>query len=381
MTHFGPGQRLGAGIPAQATGGEQLSLADLLHDELVVVGAGVEWFEERVRERLIGQSAVMDVLTEAYIGVLQAPAKRVRGSLTVIGHDMAGGDNEELAAHAAGIVEGIQATLLVMDDVSDRSPTRRGRPTAHVAIEAGLRRLGSSTEDLGAKAMDMAVNGAFGVQVLTQLLVGGLAVPAERRLMVGGLMNETLLDTGNGQMMDVFSTTGVPLSEAEILRVARDKTAYYTFDFPLAFGVLLASGDTRYLPLIKQYGENTGIAFQLADDVMGVFGDPKKMGKSAMSDLQEGKQTLLVFRALQLATDTQRSMLLAALGNPGITEAQFAACQEIIEQTGAREYVEALAREHSSRAHDVLAGVPETWKPGRVAQLHGLAQFVVARSA
>lgn len=359
---------------------EQRGLAAALGPDLALVQQGVTWFADELRDRLSGEPPITEMVLGAYTSILERGGKRVRGVLEVVGHDMYGGDNLQVASRAAGIVEGIQANLLVLDDVSDRSDTRRGGPTAHVMIERGLRELGASGE-LGVMAMDMAVNTSVGIHSEIQILLGELDVPPERALAAIKLVNDRLIRTGVGQIMDVFSTTGVPMSEEEILKIAKYKTAYYSFELPLKLGAILAGGDDEEFPRIRQYSEAAGLAFQLQDDVMGVFGDEATMGKSPMSDIMEGKQTLLMFRAKREATDAERRILVRALGNPDLTEEQFVACREILERTGARSHIEGLAQSYADQAQAAIVESPEFWKPSRVAQLQAVAAFVVARSA
>ncbi len=363
-------------IPAEIQGGLAASIAP----DLALVEQGVAWFSGRLRDSLAGELPITEMVTEAYTSVLEGGGKRVRGGLTVAGYDMYGGENQEVASRAAGIVEGVQAMVLVMDDVSDQSDTRRGGPAAHVLIERGLRGRMGASGPLGVMAMDLAVNTAMGVHSQIQILLSELDVPPNSALSAIRLVNNRLVRTGGGQIMDIFSATGVPLSEDEILKIAKDKTAYYSFELPIELGAVLAGGDDAEFPRIRRYSEAAGLAFQLHDDVMGTFGDEKKMGKSAKSDIGEGKQTLLMLYAKMAATDTERAVLEAALGNREMTDEQFADCKAIIERTGAKLRIENLALAYSDQAHDALSDPPELWKPERVAQLHTVASFVVGRS-
>src|SRR5690242_20662797 len=116
MTHFGLNEQASVHVPTQpnhlVAGGEALSLASVLRDDLPRVEQGVDWFAGQVRERLgAGASPDMRSMVDAYLSILERGGKRARGALTVIGYAMAGGENDEVAAQAAGITEGIQATL------------------------------------------------------------------------------------------------------------------------------------------------------------------------------------------------------------------------------------------------------------------------------
>jgi geranylgeranyl diphosphate synthase, type I len=136
-----------------------------------------------------------------------------------------------------------------------------------------------------------------------------------------------------------------------------------------------AGGDPALAAGLTAYGDAIGLAFQLRDDVIGLFGDPAVTGKSRVDDLREGKQTLLVVRALALAPERDRRVLADALGDPDLDDAGAERCRSIVAASGARASVEALIEARQARAVRSLGGVPE---PARSA-LTALAALATQR--
>ncbi|HEY8998924.1 MAG TPA: polyprenyl synthetase family protein [Candidatus Saccharimonadales bacterium] len=362
-----------ANAPSTAVRLETLSDPEL-------VAHGVEQFSRELMADLAGESEPVRRMVEAYDSVLHRGGKRTRGNLAVLGYAMLGGADKHVASVAAGAVEGLHAGLLVIDDVEDSSLTRRGGPTAHVMIEQDLKDQGAQG-DTTLKARDLATGVGLYVQNKAQTMITDLdEVPAEWRLRTIKAVNREMMLTGVGQLMDVFSTTALPLTREQIEKVALYKTAYYSFLMPLEAGALLAGAEPTDLGVLEDYSLPAGKAFQLHDDVMGVYGDEVKMGKSPKSDIIEGKQTLLIDYAMEAATPAERAMLTRALGNGELSDTDFAVCQEIIERTGARARVSSEAQSLAQQAQDALANAPESWAAERVQQLHSLATFITARS-
>jgi geranylgeranyl diphosphate synthase type I len=140
--------------------------------------------------------------------------------------------------------------------------------------------------------------------------------------------------------------------------VALLKSARYTVTRPLELGAALAPDGPRVAPALAAYGDAVGIAFQMRDDILGLFGDPAVTGKSALDDLREGKRTVLVLRALRLADDRQRRVLEGCLGDPGLDEERAAEARAAVADSGALASVEALLSAQHALALEALAGLP-----------------------
>lgn len=343
-----------------------------------LVEAGIVQFTQMLRDEIRKEHPYVQEAVESYLSILEAGGKRIRGSLVVCGYEMHGGENKQLIALTAGVIEALHAYLLVIDDIADRASTRRGVPTAHYAMDAFLRNQ-HAPANVRLTAPDMVISGALTAQHKAQAMLADLDIEAERKLRILQVINEHLARTGLGQVLDIASTIGIPLNAAAIKSIALSKTAYYTFQMPLEVGAILARAPTSSINVLQRYSLHAGFAFQLQDDIMGVFGDEKKMGKSAKSDIIEGKQTLLVSYAMDKASKAQLAMLKKALGNLRLSDKDFEECQDIMVSTGALDKIGRLANEEVALAHEILDNAPSAWPTCQVEYLRRLASFAADR--
>ena len=278
--------------------------------------------------------------------------KRLRGALVLLGHDAGGGTREAALDPSLG-VELLHAYLLIHDDFMDQDDVRRGGPTLHRAL--GGDHLGASLALLCGSLCE-----AWAYDLL------GAAAPMAAR---------TVQHVIAGQMADLRAPVGGELSPAEILEVQRAKTGTYTFELPLHLGAALAGGPHTLLDALSAYARPLGVAFQIADDLLGTFGAPEVTGKPNASDLREGKRTLLVARALERATPADAARLRAQLGKP---DADVEELREILRRSGA----EASARADAERlCDDALRALDSPSLPERVADdLRAIAIYTVRRA-
>ena len=245
----------------------------------------------------------------------------------------------------------------------DGSDTRRGQPSAHrrfSALHRGSSWLGSP-EAFGTGAAILL--GDLCLSWSDELLFGS-GLPAEALLRAKPVYDVMRTELMAGQYLDLLEQARGGGSVERALRVVRYKAAKYTIERPLHLGATLAGADPELLDVYTAYGLPLGEAFQLRDDVLGVFGDPTETGKPAGDDLREGKRTVLIATAVERATPAQAAQLRRHLGDPGLTAEGVDALREVIEATGALPAVEALIRSLTAQALDTLDGVPE---PARTA--------------
>ncbi|MGY1707044.1 polyprenyl synthetase family protein [Geodermatophilus sp. SYSU D00697] len=266
-------------------------------------------------------------------------------------------EDDAAVLRAVAALEFVHASALVHDDVMDGALTRRGRPATHVgfATRHGEGRLTGDGE-------------AFGVGAA--ILVGDLAlVWSDELLRRSGLSPAALgraravwdtmrTEVTAGQYLDLLRAAGGLPGAQGALTVARYKSAGYTVQRPLQLGAAIAGAEAWAADVYTAIGLPLGEAFQLRDDVLGVFGDPAVTGKSADDDLREGKQTLLV-ALTEEATDAEGRRLLAELlGNPDATPADFDALRDLMEVTGARAQVEERIADRTALARTAIAEAP-----------------------
>lgn len=264
--------------------------------------------------------------------------KRLRASFVRAGWLAAGGaDDAEAMVAAAAAVELLQGSALVHDDLMDGSDTRRGRPSVHRDFETRHRDAGSVGDPEGFGLSAAVLMGDLLLSWSNEMLVSASElVPSDARRRAVAVYDLCKSEVTAGQFLDVIAQTRLDVSVDDAMTVARYKSAKYTVERPLQIGAALAGADDALLSALSDVALPLGVAFQLRDDVLGVFGDPAVTGKPAGDDLREGKRTVLVARALELSDDAGRTALLAALG----TDDGVDTARELIGSSGAADAVE-----------------------------------------
>jgi geranylgeranyl diphosphate synthase type I len=287
-----------------------------------------------------------------------AGGKRLRPLFCHCGWTMAGGDpGDEAVIRAAAGLELFHAFALIHDDVMDASAQRRGRPTVHrlMAREAAGKTDSSNADRFGTNAAILI--GDLCMVWSDELLHLGAAPHLMRRArpFIAAMRTELMA----GQYLDIDPDAAAD-TLARAWRVIRHKTATYTVERPLQIGAALAGADDRLLQVCTAYGRPLGEAFQLRDDLLGVFGDPSSTGKSNVDDLREGKRTVLMLLTFQRASRRQRAVLRQLHGNADLDEAGGQELRAIIRSTGAAEAVERMVVNRRDLAVAALRRAPIT---------------------
>lgn len=308
---------------------------------------------------------------DALRALVMAGGKRLRPVFCHWGFVAAGGDPDDPRVVDAGAAfELLQAFALIHDDVMDGSATRRGAPAVH-------RRFA----DRHAAAVWAGESRRFGEGVA--ILVGDVALVYSDQLLPTGspelaaLWHELRVELNIGQYLDLAGTAVGGVDRAGARRIARLKSGRYTIERPLQIGALLA-GDPALATGLSEYGDPLGEAFQLRDDVLGVFGQEARTGKPVGDDLREGKPTLMLAVAKERASGADRG-LLARVGDPDLDHQAVADLQALFVSTGALDVAEAEIAALAGRAVTALPGLP--LPPHADLALRDLAAFVVARDA
>ncbi|MEU2351034.1 polyprenyl synthetase family protein [Modestobacter sp. NPDC049651] len=348
-----------------------------------VVGATLSAFLTEQRDTLAAMAPELAPVAEEVIAVA-AGGKRLRPAFAYWGWRGFGDplapatEDDEAVLRAVAALELVHGSALVHDDVMDGADTRRNRPATHIGF-ADRHRTGTLDGDAA----------AFGVGAA--ILVGDLAlVWSDELLRRSGISPAALgrarpvwdtmrTEVTAGQYLDLLRAAGGLPGPAGALTVARYKSAGYTVQRPLQLGAALASAGPEAQRACTAIGLPLGEAFQLRDDVLGVFGDPEVTGKSADDDLREGKRTLLVALTEQEADGPGRALLGAALGDPAASAADLDRLRGLMVSTGARERVEERIAEQTDRARQAIADAPLA-EDARVA-LDALAVAATSRTA
>lgn len=366
-------------------------------DPIEEVSQRLDTFFAAARAESAALGAEAELFTDAAIAAVHG-GKRLRARFCLAGWsavaEASGGPDVSAPTAdviaAAASLEVFHAAALVHDDLIDNSDTRRGKPAAHRALEAAHRAAGF--------AGDAAAFGRSGAVLLGDLLVAwsddlfeaglaeasaaadGFARAAAARTEYATMRREVTI----GQFLDVaeesaFRTEPDDRHAARALRVASLKSARYSVQQPLLIGAALAGADAAQHAALADFGHPVGIAFQLRDDVLGVFGDEVITGKPAGDDLREGKRTVLIAYTREALAPGARRIVDELVGDPELDGDQIASLQRTIIDSGALDRVERLIADETRTADRALSGARLGNRA--VGELRDLARAATARSA
>lgn len=286
-----------------------------------------------------------EILAKASRHLLEAGGKRLRPCLALLSCEAVGGKIED-AIEAAVALELLHTFTLIHDDIMDRDEFRRNVKTVHtiwgepIAIIAGDALFAKVFEALAANARRLGLS-------------------ADKTLDLFETVSRASFEICQGQALDMLFEEKRDVGEAEYLSMVNSKTGAL-MEASAKVGGLLGGGGPEQIRALAEYGRLVGIAFQIRDDVLGLTGDRDKFGKPIGSDIREGKRTLIVVRALEVAEPSDQAKLFRALGNERATEAEIAAAIEVIKRTGAIEYAEKKAEEFVASAKSKLKVLPNS---------------------
>jgi len=268
-----------------------------------------------------------------------AGGKRIRPIMMCLGYKAAGGRDYNKIVKTSVSIELIHAFLLIHDDIIDCDDLRRGKKTIHARYRDYNKRFlfNNNAKHFGQSVA--IVLGDFIYSLGNQVLFES-KFEAEQIVQALSRLQSIVGMTCVGEMQDVYIEYKSKVTDEEILDMYENKTAKYTFEGPLHLGATLAGAGDTFCNQLSTYAIPLGIAFQIRDDVLGIFGDEKKTGKSAHSDILEGKKTFMVNCAYKNATYEQKCVLDDSLGNKDITVEEIKRFRDVLEETGARDEVE-----------------------------------------
>ncbi|WP_237685635.1 MULTISPECIES: polyprenyl synthetase family protein [Arthrobacter] len=291
--------------------------------------------------------SLWDTLEKSTVG-----GKRVRPGILMTAYHHLGGTNTEAAARVGAAFELLHTALIIHDDVIDLDFMRRGHENVSGTYRALAQTAGQTPESARHRGMsagiiagDLALIGAF-------RMLDTVDTDQQTRLRLAAILDDAVFASAAGELIDVdFSFSPGAPQIPEILDMERLKTAVYSFEAPLQAGAVLAGADDDAVATLGDFGRDTGIAYQLVDDLLGVFGKESATGKSNLSDLREGKRTVLIAHAAQGESWEELSHLI---GCPDLTAEEADRARELLISSGARDYARTLAEEYADRARSHL---------------------------
>lgn len=294
-------------------------------------------------------------LVDKFIAGCQG-GKMIRGILVVLGNEIAGSKLKEIYKIAASF-EIFHNAILVHDDVIDQSPKRRGQPSLYQAIGSGHYGI-SQAISLGDAGFFLAIK-----------IISESNFPAKEKNEALSWFAKTMLDTAAGEMLDI--------AKGDAFSIMKLKTARYSVSGPLILGAILGGGEQKLVRQLWEFGENLGVAFQIQDDILGVFGSEKITGKSATSDIEEGKNTLLLKYALKRTDSKQKEILEKLYGRGKIQDQEIKALKQVFQKTKALDYAKNEANKYKDIAMKLLPRLTKDRKLSKI--LMQLAEWLVRR--
>lgn len=297
-------------------------------------------------------------LYDACKHLIKAGGKRLRPFLVLTSYNVFSDDIQKALPIAAAI-EVFHTFTLIHDDIMDQDELRRGVPTVHkiwgvpFAILAG--------DLLHAKTFELMSKAKIDPDKITQIIRE---------------MAESAIIICEGQAMDMAFEERMNVTVDEYIEMIKRKTAYL-FRSSVRFGAIAANASNEMLQALTEYGEKLGIAFQMIDDILGLFGKEEETGKPVGSDVRESKKTYPILYALEHASEKDRETLINILSKKEKTEEEIDKALEIIKRSGGEKATRELAREYAKGAIDAISNLPDNAAKDYLIQL---AEFVIKRS-
>ncbi len=301
-------------------------------------------------------------LYEASLHLIRAGGKRVRPALALLSSRLVGGSEED-ALPAAAALELIHVFTLIHDDIMDRDDYRRGVPTVHrvwgepMAITAG--------DLLFAKAFESAS------RLLERGIEPGRVVEAMR------VLAKAASTVAEGQALDMMFEERWDVTVDEYMDMIYRKTGAL-IEASAWVGGLSGGASPEEVEALGEYGWRVGVAFQIRDDILGIYGSGEKLGKPVYSDLREGKKTLLIIYAMQHLDDEGREFLKRVVGNPNASQEEYRRAAELIREAGALDHAMERAKKLVDEAKKSLSRVDARDEEAKEILVE-LADFIVRR--
>ena len=324
-------------------------------------------------------SSDLTPVSESLTSFLLDSGKRLRPLFAYAGFAAAGGAIDKSTTRAMAALELLQACALIHDDLMDGSDTRRGKPSIHRHFESihVQDQLDGFAPQYGLSAAVLLGDLAL---VWSDQMINSAGLSNEKYARMIPLYNEMRVELMAGQFLDIHEQTQKDTSTDRSMKIARYKSGKYTIERPLHLGAALSANPSEeVLNALSEYGLPLGEAFQLRDDLLGVFGDPSVTGKPAGDDLREGKRTVLIAMTHERQTAAQAETCKKYFGRPDLDAQGVAVLQEIIESTGARAELESTIERLTDAA--LTAAQSSLFTNDGKALLIELANIATKRSA
>lgn len=355
-----------------------MDIRTVIKQEKGRVDAALEKFlAEEIEAAKLTDAALMELIEKIKDQSLRG-GKRGRPLLVKLAYKLGGGTENKKIEIAALFVELTHQFLLYHDDIADRDLKRYGGPTLEVVFgKLWKKRFGNrvDSEHFG-RAVAM-VSGDLTFTLAHKALMES-KFEADKLVKVEVIMAGILKQVVAGWYMHMSQNHQrlEAADEKKYLKGMKLVSGSYTFEGPLMIGLALAGKEKSHAKALTEYAYHAGMAFQLQDDVLGVFGETEKTGKPVGGDVREGKKTVLIIEAYRRADSKGKKILVSAVGNEKLSSEELHKLQKLVKESGALEYSLKMAEDHVNKAKRALKLLPESKEKS---VLEGLADFVVKR--
>lgn len=308
-------------------------------------------------EHSISEASQMDAsyrqLWETLYALIRSGGKRLRPQMTLMSYEAFGGSTNNDIIRVAAAQELLHFSLLIHDDVIDRDYTRYG--TLNVA--GRYRELYSKFLPDGPDRLHFAHSAAIlaGDLMLSSAhqLINVTNLDAHQKSVAQQLLSLSIFEVAGGELLDT-ELSFVPYTDGDALKIARYKTAGYSFMIPLLTGAKLAGIDDARAEQLREFAVSLGVAYQLVDDLLGTFGEQETTGKSTTSDITEGKRTYMAEQAIGSMTVLEKNRFESLFGNQDATPDEVEDVKQLLVSTGAKAKTEQTIREYADTASSSL---------------------------
>lgn len=313
------------------------------------------WYTRNTR-RAEHINAAYGQLWQGLHGLGLAGGKRLRPYLTTLVYAACGGTDYKSIIQVGAGEELLHTSLLIHDDIIDRDTVRYGQPNITGKYIESHKAYGTTEEVRHFASGAALLAGDLALSDSYQLILKS-NFPSDKKLTAFELLGEAIFVVAGGEFLDSRAVLVSDMS-SDSLSIAELKTASYSVVSPLVLGATMADAPQDVIDILTTLGNALGTAYQLSDDLIGLFGDEEKIGKSITSDIREGKQTYLLQQILERCSDADKTTLMSFLKNPDVTVANIITIRAIAIQCGARGAVEAQIAEYAERAFAALSQLP-----------------------
>lgn len=294
-----------------------------------------------------------ETLWQSIAKLYQAGGKRLRSYMTLLAYISFSEKPVDTILPAAAAQELLHLAMLIHDDVIDRDAVRYGVKNITGQYNDFYQEIIADDTDRQHYAESAAVLSGDLLISESYILLSETDVASDAILAAQGLLAKAMFNVIGGELLDTEAAFR-GIDSADPLTIAEQKTASYSFVSPFLMGATLAGANVEQLDIMQKLGEQLGIAYQLRDDVIGVFGSTEATGKSTDSDLREAKQTFLIEAFHKNATTLQSQTFDRLFGRNDITNEQMDELKQVLMQSGARDSVEQTIATYQDYSHTLV---------------------------